>query len=153
MVNCEQTYGLSLIEMGGIAFAACFFPWRGSTHYSRAPSSNAASGSPSTFPAHLHVESSSNRDCTDDSGSKARSSAAQCSSPSTASSISWGERSARATSRLSKVFAFRRSRVKEIDKNHIPICLTCAIFRRKERIESDLKRYGFGDVPIFGLLE
>jgi MoaA/NifB/PqqE/SkfB family radical SAM enzyme len=52
-----------------------------------------------------------------------------------------------------KVFAFRRSRVKEIDKNHVPICLTCAIFRGKERIEADLDICGLKDIPIFGLCE
>ena len=52
-----------------------------------------------------------------------------------------------------KVFAFRRSRVKEIDKDHLPICLTCAIFRRKERIEEDLIVCGLRDIPLFGLID
>jgi MoaA/NifB/PqqE/SkfB family radical SAM enzyme len=50
-----------------------------------------------------------------------------------------------------KVFAFRRNFVETINKDNPPICLTCAIFRRKERIEEDLKRCGLENLPLFGL--
>ena len=52
-----------------------------------------------------------------------------------------------------KVFAFRRSRVRELDPNLLPICLTCAIFRQRELIEADLDRCDLKDIPLFGLLE
>lgn len=50
-----------------------------------------------------------------------------------------------------RVFAFRRSRVRDIDRTRPPICLTCAIFRQKERILADLKACGLEGLPIFGL--